>query len=433
MILTAAQRPHEHMETKGLLDDETSSVTVSVAGEGNRLRCFPYITGIRNGGSKRDKFHHQRSQSYSSPPYQSQPQAPLRPTTALPADNAVRPTRSRSRLQKRPSARILKTSSSAPAMARSPATFQRRSFDQQDLTALPQFPDQSILDRSSSLRQRAYPQTADRVKERGGGPKSPDNLKVTSTVDGASSTRPQTSPIENTTISTFGIESLSSTNPAGPVPAPVVVNQRTPRHLPLAPNDPSPLNPLYHITSPTMVNERPVTSRASAKSPVRQSPPPQPIEQVLPSSVRLGTSALTEVGTHVQDAITQDVVREHTVEIIQEEVTREIHVHHYYTHVQPIKAVEILPARHFLVDEQTGQKVEIPTPEGWVMPESLQPPGPDGSNPLPVTKQYLANEPYPEGVLEPPPLNIKKKSAQELRSIAKARHAAKWSPFPKVG
>jgi hypothetical protein len=131
--------------------------------------------------------------------------------------------------------------------------------------------------------------------------------------------------------------------------------------------------------------------------------------------------------------VTQEVVKEHTVEIIQEEVTREVHVHHYYTYVQPIKAVEVLPARHFLVDEKTGQKVEIPAPKDWVMPSDMQPRKIDTSDLAPLTRHYLVDEKHPEGLPELPPLTPeKKKSAQELNAITKASHTAKWSPFPKI-
>merc|ERR1711939_821699 len=178
---------------------------------------------------------------------------------------------------------------------------------------------------------------------------------------------------------------------------------RTPRHVPLAPYDPSPLNPLYHIPSPDMTSSS-FTSMSSASA---SSPPRQTITNntthasehaILPPGFRPGTSTTTDVETTWHPAVTREVVKEHTIEVIQEAVTREIHVHHYYTHVQPIKAVEILPARHFIMDPTTGQKVEIPAPEGSEMP----------------------------------PQDFKRRSQQELNKVAKATHTAKWSPFPRV-
>jgi hypothetical protein len=130
--------------------------------------------------------------------------------------------------------------------------------------------------------------------------------------------------------------------------------------------------------------------------------------------------------------VTHQVVKEHTIEVVQEAVTREIHVHHYYTHVQPIKAVEILPARHFKVDPTTGQKVEIPAPEGWEMPADLRPRKPDTSVLELMSRHYLVDEEHPTGVPELPPQDFKRGSQQELNNVAKATHTAKWSPFPKV-
>merc|ERR1711939_715831 len=153
---------------------------------------------------------------------------------------------------------------------------------------------------------------------------------------------------------------------------------------------------------------------------------------ILPPGFRPGNSTTTDVETTWHPAVTREVVKEHTIEIVQEAVTREIHVHHYYTHVQPIKAVEILPARHFIVDPTTGQKVEIPAPEGWEMPADLRPRNPDTSVLEPMSRHYLVDEEHPQGVPELPPQDFKRRSQQELNKVAKATHTAKWSPFPRV-
>lgn len=163
---------------------------------------------------------------------------------------------------------------------------------------------------------------------------------------------------------------------------------------------------------------------------------------LLPPGFKPGRTEQTYVEEVMMPAVTHEVVRHNKIEIVQEEVTREIHVHHYYTYTQPVKAVEILPARHFIVDGQTGEKVEIPAPEGWVMPANLQPCTPDISGIVAETRHYLVDEEHPSGIIEPAPVedaNIKSALAEAEAGMAnldlkkkKSSASAKWSPFPKV-
>jgi hypothetical protein len=130
--------------------------------------------------------------------------------------------------------------------------------------------------------------------------------------------------------------------------------------------------------------------------------------------------------------VTQEVVKEHTVEIIQEEITRDIHIHHHYTYIQPVRAVEVLPARHFVIDPVTGVKTEIPAPPGWEMPTDVRPRTIDAGSLVSATRHYLVDEQYPHGKLESTSQQVQKKPSRELKAMANASHKAMWSPFPRT-
>lgn len=410
-------------------------------------------------------------------------------------DDVPRPVRSRSRLQKRPSQRAMKSSHMS-------ALQKKKSLDQKSLTALPQLQDSTAVpERSASLRtqQARHPAGTDRPKS------AKDKLSGTGTILSTSGrsfrdshtalpARPRTSP------SVDNIKARAQTKPPPPPPSTAQVKSlppgtnRLPRHVALAPYDPFPLNPIYHIPSPPLSNPESKPSLES-KSQVQNEhsvmAEPQgrnrvdaPTENVTRQSIAsvqtnsnnrssiAGKSTTTppqhqtDVTETLHPAVTQEVIHEHRVEIVQEEITREIHVHHYFTQVQPIRVLEVLPARHFLVDPDTGEKKEIPAPEGWSMPVNLQPRTPDTSILAPITRHYLVNEQHPLGILEssppphPPPThplppapgsarvpasssssssrrppssfhNGASKSSDELRSLAAASHKAVWSPFPR--
>ncbi|KAI1266212.1 hypothetical protein F5Y18DRAFT_382765 [Xylariaceae sp. FL1019] len=56
----------------------------------------------------------------------------------------------------------------------------------------------------------------------------------------------------------------------------------------------------------------------------------------------------TTVETSQATTVTHETVRPHVHEIIQEQVTRDIHTYDVYHRIQPIYDVEVLPARHFV-------------------------------------------------------------------------------------
>ncbi|KIW77724.1 hypothetical protein Z517_07557 [Fonsecaea pedrosoi CBS 271.37] len=410
-------------------------------------KCFPYVmhTGSDTTTATGKQRHRSQnpnhgrnlshSHSYHGAPLQWQEPFP-RPATANPTLNhshepshAVRPTRSRSRLQKRPSQHMLKKSASVSAMPPTSPHPRGPSLDPKDATILPQLPVHGVPGRSSSLRKKSLG-TADRPKSKKGLSDEPKPT-VSTTTHVPLSLRPKSSPGEQSPKADSDSEKSSSAGSPG-LPNPF----RTARYQPLAPNDPSPLNPLYHIPSSYFSHVQPTDTTQRTTSPKPNADAEKNDHALLPPGFKPGKSEHTEVEEILRPAVTHEVVKQDTKEIVQEEITREIHVHHYYTYTQPIKAVEILPARHFLVDSETGEKVEIPAPEGWVMPSSLQPYKPDLSGISAVTRHYLVDDEHPTGTPEPepvPPLNVKKRaSQQDLRTSKKASGTGNWTPFPRV-
>lgn len=127
----------------------------------------------------------------------------------------------------------------------------------------------------------------------------------------------------------------------------------------------------------------------------------------LPAGFNPNRTEKTEVTTQWRPAVTQETVLRERTEILQEEITRDIHIHHYYTYTQPIKVVEVLPAKHYMLDHMTGIKTEIPAPAGWLLPEDMQTRQPDLSQLQGVTRHYLVNDQHPNGIPEAPPLRHK--------------------------
>lgn len=124
-----------------------------------------------------------------------------------------------------------------------------------------------------------------------------------------------------------------------------------------------------------------------------------------PEGFDMQNTVRTEVTEEQRPAVIHENVIKQKTEIRQKAITRDIHVHHYYTYIQPVKVVEILPAKHFILDPRTGVKTEIPAPPGWQLPNSLSPVLPDTSTVKGWTRHYLVDEEHPNGVLEPPPPN----------------------------
>lgn len=125
----------------------------------------------------------------------------------------------------------------------------------------------------------------------------------------------------------------------------------------------------------------------------------------LPQGFSLHDTEETHVTEEHRPAVVHETIIKQRTEIVQEAITRDIHVHHYYTYVQPIRVVEILPARHFFLDLQTGIKTEVLPPPDWQIPPNMQPLSPDTSMIKGIVRHYLVDEEHPNGVLEPPPLN----------------------------
>ncbi|KIV88055.1 hypothetical protein PV10_08985 [Exophiala mesophila] len=225
-------------------------------------------------------------------------------------------------------------------------------------------------------------------------------------------------------------------------PAGCSSTSRPPKHVILAPNDPSPLNPRYHTvnvdpktttnTTPTPRNSQNMKDRANPASLTMVSD----LEKThgtntkttrYPGSGTVHTTHHTVIDEAFHPAVTHETIHSHRVEVIQEEITRDIHIHHYYTYIQPIAVTEILPARHFLINPQTGTKTEIPAPQGWVMPKDMQPGVPDMGHLVPISRHYLVDEEYPTGIDEPAPEDMKSSSAGFLESIAYRSHQTVWS------
>ncbi|ETI28668.1 hypothetical protein G647_01119 [Cladophialophora carrionii CBS 160.54] len=394
-------------------------------------KCFPapYVmqteqqrSHSRSRSRRRSRNRH-LSHSDNSPPHQWLEDPVQRPATAAPTVNhesahPVPRSRSRSRLRKRSSQPAMKNTATTLAMSQAVADSQGSPSNQQNTSALPHLP-QTIPERRSSLRRKPVASTTDQPRPT---KEPPAELKPAPPTHGLLSIRPKPSLTESNTKLDSDSERSSS---AGSIQSPTNP-PRTPRHQPLAPNDPSPLNPRYYIPTSDFPS-------AGATAPV-QSPGASALKNehvLLPAGFRPGKTEHTYVEEVVKPAVTHEVIKNNKTEIVQEEITREIHVHHYYTYTQPIKAVEILPARHFIVDGQTGEKVEIPPPEGWVMPANMQPYKPDMSALAVETRHYLVDEEHPTGVPEPAPPNVQKRESQsELRK--KTSMTGHWTPFPKV-
>lgn len=143
----------------------------------------------------------------------------------------------------------------------------------------------------------------------------------------------------------------------------------------------------------------------------------------LPDKFDLRDTEETHVYQRQRPAVTHETIIKERHEITQEAITRDIHIHHYYTYLQPVRVVEILPPKHFLFDPETGKKTEIPQPFGWTMPENMFPTSPDMSSVVGWTRHYLVNEEHPYGIPEPPPPLKHEKSFDNLRKEAEAQQS----------
>lgn len=123
----------------------------------------------------------------------------------------------------------------------------------------------------------------------------------------------------------------------------------------------------------------------------------------LPENFNLQDTEHTHVYETQRPAVTHETIIKQRTEIIREEITRDIHYHHYYTYLQPVKVVEVLPPKHYFHDLQTGVTTEVAPPPGWKLPANMAPVCPDTSHLAATTRHYLVNEEHPHGILEEPP------------------------------
>ena len=73
----------------------------------------------------------------------------------------------------------------------------------------------------------------------------------------------------------------------------------------------------------------------------------------------LRDSVDTTVHERVAPAVTHETITHPVHEIREERITREVHEHHVYHRILPIEDVEILPARHFVLDSGTYSEVNM--------------------------------------------------------------------------
>lgn len=136
----------------------------------------------------------------------------------------------------------------------------------------------------------------------------------------------------------------------------------------------------------------------------------------LPEKFNLQNTEETHVYETQRPAVTHETIIKERTEIIHEEITRDIHIHHYYTYQQPIKLVEILPPKHFFLNLQTGEKTEIEPPFGWTMPASMFPVSPETSHLAGWTRHYLVNDEHPYGIPEEIPAQEHESTSDNLRA-----------------
>ena len=119
----------------------------------------------------------------------------------------------------------------------------------------------------------------------------------------------------------------------------------------------------------------------------------------LPPGFNMTNSEDTTVHTTHALPVTHEVKHHKTTEIIQEAITRDIHVDHYYHYVQPVKVVEVLPAKHFRLDKRTGEKISIAPPKDWEMTHDLTERTVDTSGVKGSRRDYLVDDENPTGRL----------------------------------
>lgn len=110
--------------------------------------------------------------------------------------------------------------------------------------------------------------------------------------------------------------------------------------------------------------------------------------------VDLRNTVDTSVHTRHAPAVIHEHIRNHTTEIVQERITREIHEHHNFHRILPIVDVEVLPPRHF-VPAAGGGYVEVAAKD---LPAKMR----DDHNPsnwaiVETVSKMASDDPAPKG------------------------------------
>lgn len=85
--------------------------------------------------------------------------------------------------------------------------------------------------------------------------------------------------------------------------------------------------------------------------------------------VNLSDTVDVDKTTSYAPAVTHEIIKPHTHEIITEEIHRTIHNHSVYHYIQPVYSLEILPTRHFVLSS-TDPPHLIEIPESQIPPSS---------------------------------------------------------------
>jgi hypothetical protein len=123
----------------------------------------------------------------------------------------------------------------------------------------------------------------------------------------------------------------------------------------------------------------------------------------LPPGFKPGHTEHTTVEEVWHPAVENQTIEHRKIVVTQPEIERDVHIHHYFEYEQPVYTTEILPPKHYRLDEKTGKKIEIQAPAYWKMPTSLTPRKADLSGLMGTQRHYLVDETHPFGVLESPP------------------------------
>lgn len=136
-------------------------------------------------------------------------------------------------------------------------------------------------------------------------------------------------------------------------------------------------SPLFSATDTTaeeyreVIQDDEVDTFGHQSSPVSSSYSTAPRTPPRDGGLDLTNTTDYDVETTHAPAVTQEIIRPHVHEIIEEHIEREVHVHDVHHYIQPVLDVEFLPAKHYLQDE-SGNLVPISAEEARHYPEIRQ-------------------------------------------------------------